>query len=117
VVRNQRSSVAVGLVRAGGTVDFLRGTVATFAPRTANRPPQKLGLLVLLLRKAVPATELLLTATRTWLSALLGVLRTRSSVRIAAAIEALLVAATVVAFKPVIVPVMIAVTPVPILIL
>jgi hypothetical protein len=76
---------------------------------------------MLLLRKAVPATELL-AATLTGLAALLGALgtRRRSSVRVAAAIaiKALLVAATVVAVKPVVVvAVMIAVTAVPVLVL
>jgi hypothetical protein len=73
---------------------------------------------VLLLREAVPATKLL-ASTLTGLAALLSVLgtRRRSSVRVTAAIEALLVAATVVAVEPVVVAVMIAVTAVPVLVL
>jgi hypothetical protein len=74
-------------------------------------------LLVLLLREAVPATELLLAAALTGLPALLGVVRTRPSIRITAAIEALLVAATIIAIEPIVVPVMIAVTAVPVLVL
>jgi hypothetical protein len=73
-----------------------------------------------LLREAVPATELL-ASTLTGLAALLSVLgtRRRCTVRVAAAIaiEALLVAATVIAVKPVVVAVMIAVTAVPVLVL
>jgi len=75
---------------------------------------------MLLLRKAVPATELL-ASTLTGLAALLSALgtRSRSAIRVAAAIaiEALLVAATVIAVKPVVVAVMIAVTAVPVLVL
>ena len=75
---------------------------------------------MLLLREAVPATELL-ASTLAGLAALLSALgtRRRSAIRVAAAItiEALLVAATVVAVEPVVVAVMIAVAAVPVLVL
>ena len=50
----------VGLIGASRTVHLARPTVA-LAPRTANRPAQEFGLLVLLLREAVAAPELVPT--------------------------------------------------------
>jgi len=54
------TSVLVGLVAARRTVHVTRPTVA-LASRTANRPAQEFGLLVLLLREAVAAAELVTT--------------------------------------------------------
>jgi len=91
------TSVLVGLVAARRTVHVTRPTVA-LASRTANRPAQEFGLLVLLLRKAVAAPELvptwLLLATRR-LGVAFGALlmRRRTTVLVATAVMPLVAVA------------------------
>jgi hypothetical protein len=103
----------VALIGASRTID-VAGPIVALAPRTANRPTQEFGLLVLLLRKAVAAPELvptwLLLATRR-LGVAFGALlmRRRTTVLVATAVMPL-VAVAVAPVMTVIVAMIVAIT-------